>query len=575
MYDSAAAEFRMYYHGFSFSGVHQIGLATSPDGLTWTKHPGNPIVTPGSGAWDGQSVRVPMVWKEVGGYHMIYTGVGSSGMQVGYAVSSDGIAWTKYAGNPVFNDPTWAHDQTQNWGVIKVDSVYIMWYGDFGQRESGIAVSTDLVSWTPHQPGPVFATNGIPDDDRYSQYCPFSFKYGDDYYVLVPSYDIGSNYGKFYLYRSSSPYFPESDRHLVRVAHTVGSNGEWDDHDSCTPCVLTLGIERTSFYNDELWCYYSGEGGSDLWKEGLLVETDIAAALSDAPTTVEADFSWSTSGDVSVVDDPVHQGQRSVRQHDTSPSAATQLEGRFTGRETGAVAAWMRRDTTTFGDYDIYLYGGASLGCVAGLGRDGDFHYWNGEFQLTGVTWAADTWYLVSLTFDAPSSLYDFVVQSDSLSELVRVEGVSFGNPAPSIDQAMLYTSSGFLENGYADDIYIREWCGAELTATVGDEDTLSAVHEPDGLPAVCMLYQNYPNPFNPMTDIRYYLPRRCRVTLEIFDTAGRRIARLVDRDQDTGYRTVAWNGRDHRGRMVASGVYYYRLTAGEETISRKMVLLR
>ena len=73
------------------------------------------------GAWDGQSVRVPMVWKEgPTNYRMILTGSGSGGLQVGYATSTIGIHWTKSPSDPVFNDPTWAHGATENWGVMKV-----------------------------------------------------------------------------------------------------------------------------------------------------------------------------------------------------------------------------------------------------------------------------------------------------------------------------------------------------------------------------------------------------------------------------------------------------------------------
>ena len=93
-------------------------------------------------------------------------------MQVGYATSTDGISWTKHASNPVFNDPTWATGATENWGVMKVGSEYLMWYTNFGMRQSGIAVSTDLVNWTPHTTGPIFASSGIASDDRYSQFCP-------------------------------------------------------------------------------------------------------------------------------------------------------------------------------------------------------------------------------------------------------------------------------------------------------------------------------------------------------------------------------------------------------------------
>jgi hypothetical protein len=99
---------------------------------------------------------------------------------------------------------------------------------------------------------------------------------------------------------------------------------------------------------------------------------------------------------------------------------------------------------------------------------------------------------------------------------------------------------------------------------------------DPITAPAAALrLFQNSPNPFNPSTVIGYHLPERCRVTLEIFDIAGRRIARLVDGVQGGGRHEVTWNGTGENGDRVDSGTYLYRLTAGKETISRKMILLR
>jgi hypothetical protein len=391
-------------------------------------------------------------------------------MQVGYATSADGISWTKHPSNPVFNDPVWATGATENWGVMKVGSEYLMWYSNFGMRQSGIAVSTDLVSWTPHQSAPIFASSGDPSDDRYSQFCPFSFKYGDDYYVLVPSYNSGANYSSFYLYRSSSPYFPLSDRELVRIAHTVGGAGDWDDHDNDTPCMFTLDIERTQFYNDELRCYYAAEGGANLWKVGLLLETDIAAALSSAALPGE-EFTWTVSGDVTVVDSPVRHGVRSVRLNDTSASTAVQLAMDFSTREMGRIGIWMRRNSASNGDCDIYMYGGATLSCVAGLGRNGDFHYWNGAFQSAGVNWSIDAWYLVTIAFDASTDRYDFIVYDEGLDEIVRIEDIAFGNSSSSIGRAMFYTSSGFTGHFFMDDFRLMKWCGEQPAVTLGNEE--------------------------------------------------------------------------------------------------------
>lgn len=88
-------------------------------------------------------------------------------------------------------------------------------------------------------------------------------------------------------------------------------------------------------------------------------------------------------------------------------------------------------------------------------------------------------------------------------------------------------------------------------------------------------LEQNHPNPFNPSTEIRFSLPSRCAVRLEIFDTAGRLIRVLRDGAMDPGAHAVLWDGTNGAGRAVGSGVYFYRLRAGKDAVARKMVLLR
>ena len=88
-------------------------------------------------------------------------------------------------------------------------------------------------------------------------------------------------------------------------------------------------------------------------------------------------------------------------------------------------------------------------------------------------------------------------------------------------------------------------------------------------------LYQNYPNPFNPDTGIRYYLPRRGPVTLDIYDLTGRLVARLVQGEQAEGYHLARWNGRTGNGIPAASGAYLSVLTTREGSVSKKMILVR
>jgi hypothetical protein len=88
-------------------------------------------------------------------------------------------------------------------------------------------------------------------------------------------------------------------------------------------------------------------------------------------------------------------------------------------------------------------------------------------------------------------------------------------------------------------------------------------------------LGQNAPNPFNPSTTITIGLPAASPVRLSIFDVNGRLVRTLADATVPAGFRSFVWHGRDDKGNRVGSGVYFYRLEAAGETITRKMVLLK
>jgi len=91
-----------------------------------------------------------------------------------------------------------------------------------------------------------------------------------------------------------------------------------------------------------------------------------------------------------------------------------------------------------------------------------------------------------------------------------------------------------------------------------------------DILPTEYRLEQNYPNPFNSGTKILYLIPKRENVTLTIYDLLGRNIAALVNARQDAGMYEVQWTTQN-----VSSGVYFYRLTAGDVQIQKKMIVIR
>jgi hypothetical protein len=102
------------------------------------------------------------------------------------------------------------------------------------------------------------------------------------------------------------------------------------------------------------------------------------------------------------------------------------------------------------------------------------------------------------------------------------------------------------------------------------DEAIIAGVGSEQEVPTNRSLNQNYPNPFNPVTTISYELPLTTHVTLTITDVVGREVARLVDGFQEAGYRSVTLDGSN-----LASGIYFYRLHAGDFVETRKLILMR
>ena len=99
---------------------------------------------------------------------------------------------------------------------------------------------------------------------------------------------------------------------------------------------------------------------------------------------------------------------------------------------------------------------------------------------------------------------------------------------------------------------------------------TIVSVEQPPLLPLPLRLYENYPNPFNPRTTIRFSLPRSGEVSLKIFNLLGEEVATLVSGRVDAGTHAVQWDATG-----LPSGVYFYRLQAGDFTETRKLVLVK
>jgi hypothetical protein len=97
-------------------------------------------------------------------------------------------------------------------------------------------------------------------------------------------------------------------------------------------------------------------------------------------------------------------------------------------------------------------------------------------------------------------------------------------------------------------------------------------------MPGVCRLHQNYPNPFRSGTEVRYEISQESRVTIEIYDAAGKLVQTLVDGLKEPGYYTVYWNRQSKMSRSAPAGIYFCRMIVeGKEktSVTKKMISLR
>lgn len=155
--------------------------------------------------------------------------------------------------------------------------------------------------------------------------------------------------------------------------------------------------------------------------------------------------------------------------------------------------------------------------------------------------------------------------------------------PTPDPSGARQSITVNNLEPGAVYFFGIRAHDDAANVSALSNVDSAVAKYElalgyDDGeeqLPAEYVLSQNYPNPFNPSTQIRFTVPRVCETELSVFNSLGQQVVQLVYERLEPGEYLVEWDGTNGLGTPVATGVYFYRMAAGDYVETRKMMLMK
>jgi len=460
IFNSDANRYEMWYTALSGYPNGGIGFAYSSDGIAWTKNP-TPVMTPGATGWDSLFVGAPCIIKESGGYKMWYTGWKSQTRlphSIGYATSPNGINWTKQT-NPVLTPGSgWEAVSVGYLSVIKVPGGYMMFYTgevSFGIARTGRAFSTDGINWQRDLVyNPVLPAGGSGAWDQ-NNYLARVLEFNGALYLWYTAETNPGVTGTAIGLATSVDTGKTWTKYAGNPVLTRGTTGSWDNGWIETGSIL---LKDNTF---KMWYDGGGSATSDQGRIGYATSTNVVpvelTAFTASAIGTEVILNWSTATELNNYGFEV---QRKACEGDFATISFVKGQGTTT-----------QKNEYSFADKNL---------------DEGKYFYRLKQMDYGGQF---------------------------SYSQIVEVDVRTLDN----------YT-----------------------------------------------LEQNYPNPFNPTTTIGYVLQEKSNARLTLLNSLGEEIAVLINEEQDKGYHKVEFDGS-----KLSSGVYFYKLVANDFVSTKKMILLK
>ncbi len=205
-----------------------------------------------------------------------------------------------------------------------------------------------------------------------------------------------------------------------------------------------------------------------------------------------------------------------------------------------------------------------------------------GSVEIIADTASNSAWKFYTADFNLPSN-------ADFINIRLRTDAPQSGTSYSWFDDTGIIewtdwqNYSPFLEIIYPNDYYWIQLSNDNQTlsarlvyiATSFEDYIPTSSEAVELLPQKFMLSQNYPNPFNPSTKIEFELPNPGNISLKVYNILGQEVKTLMNGLGSRGKNMVTWKGDDNSGRLVSSGIYFYRLESGGASITKKLMVLR
>ncbi|HPC35645.1 MAG TPA: NosD domain-containing protein [Candidatus Marinimicrobia bacterium] len=479
------------------------------------------------------------------------------------------------------------------------------------------------------------SNNTISGNTSNSNDCGINLTFSEDNIISHNTCNSNSEYGIF-LNNSSynTTYLNNLSSNSSGNSYDVGTSSTGNTWYSPTP--LFYHYTGDDYHKNHLGNYYSDYGGSDGDGDGIGSTAYSKSGMTDGyPLMATSDHyslqAWWLSGDSQMYRDDLTKAPDSVIINGGNSQIwiadqATIADVSFssTGSWTGQIvftSAPASGETFTveigFWDGSDFTAGGPDA-TIIGTGTDSVFTYTTdasgfmvptGNYLALRITNSSGSDYAVqtggawsycsapdeSQDYSLPVELTSFTATPGNgiitLSWLTEseIENLGFNiyrstntNLEFIILNAELIPGAGSSsekhEYRYVDhDVKsgITYWYKLEDVDYKGKTELHGAISATTLGPKEFCLHPNYPNPFNPVTTISYDLPKDVYVELTVYNMLGEKVTTLVKGNQPAGYYSVEWDGRNSQGRIVSSGMYFLRISAGSYCKTNKMVFVR
>lgn len=368
------------------------------------------------------------------------------------------------------------------------------------------------------------------------------------------------------------------------VYDCIGQNPNWPNYNLMTVNINTSSNQMKIRYR--MWSDYS------ITEEGVYVDDIVVTGDSQGPDiyTLEDDLYLSLSDDpgyFKYYQTSVYWAVVGVR----SPSN-TDLDLRLYDDEgySNRLAISQTTDAVDFivGDYNhnsrpqwdfpkAYFYSGSGTyrieyensADILFSGLNGPYNWPNNdvvEIWDVYLTLGEGYYFLLNIQGSADLGIALFKSNGETYYAGKSSSVAVSDNPGGNYDEAFIYYAP--TSDWYGLVVWSND--GSSVDYYIEIDNSLAIEGDRQNVPSDFALLDNYPNPFNAQTMIEYALPKATHVTIEIYDLLGRKIKTLIEGSQQAGYHQATWNASDQ-----ASGLYFYKIHAGEFTETKKMTLLK